>query len=210
MPKLDTALATAARAWRDDDPDPETRAEIDRLLDSDDDAGLRDRFGAELEFGTAGLRGLLGAGPNRMNRRVVLRATAGLVAWVKERVDDAASRGIVIGFDGRRGSADFARDAAEVVAGAGLSVRVFERTVPTPVLAFAALETHAAAGIMVTASHNPPAYNGYKVYWENGAQIIPPNDAGIAERDRSRRARRGSPAPRARGGRGTRALCRAR
>ncbi len=177
---IDEGLRRAAMAWHDDDPDPDTRAEVERLLADQDEAGLLERFSGELTFGTAGLRGLLGAGPNRMNRRVVARATAGLCAWVKAQVPDAAERGVCIGYDGRRLSRELAEDAAAFVAGAGLRARVFDHVVPTPVLAFAVKDCHAAAGIMVTASHNPPAYNGYKVYWENGAQIIPPHDTGIA------------------------------
>ncbi len=182
MAEIDEELKKRAIAWRDDDPDEETRAEIDALIADGDADGLRARFSGDLEFGTAGLRGILGAGPNRMNRRVVLRATAGLVAWVKEQIPDAAERGVAIGFDGRNKSRRFAEDVAEVVCGAGLQAWIFDRVVPTPVLAFTALDRNAAAAVMVTASHNPPAYNGYKVYWENGAQIIPPHDAEIAKR----------------------------
>ncbi|MGE0786577.1 MAG: phospho-sugar mutase [Sandaracinaceae bacterium] len=174
-------LEALVQSWRADDPDPETTGELAQLLAVGDAAGLRDRFVAPLAFGTAGLRGLLGAGPNRMNRKVVLRATAGLCRYVLDTVEDAAERGIDIGFDGRRNSERFARDAAAVVLGMGLKARMFRRVVPTPLLAFACKEAHAAAGIMVTASHNPPDYNGYKVYWENGAQIIEPVDRGIAE-----------------------------
>ncbi len=174
------ALRAAVESWRADDPDPETRAELGRLLEAGAVDELRDRFVGPLAFGTAGLRGLIGGGPNRMNRKVVLRATAGLCAYVLAHVEGAADRGICIGFDGRRLSREMAADAAEVAAGMGLKVYAFDEVVPTPVLAFACLETRAAAGIMVTASHNPPDYNGYKVYWENGAQIIEPTDAGIA------------------------------
>ncbi len=173
-------LRAAVRAWQADDPDPTTRDELDGLLAEGDAAGLAERFAGTLQFGTAGLRGLLGAGPNRMNRKVVLRATAGLCAYLIETTKDARERGVCIGYDGRRLSREFAADAASVALGMGFRVHAFESVVPTPVLAFACLEMHAAAGIMVTASHNPPAYNGYKVYWGNGAQIIPPHDGGIA------------------------------
>lgn len=177
---LTDQLREAVLSWKADDPDPETRAELERLLAEGDAAELADRFAGSLQFGTAGLRGLIGAGPNRMNRKVVLRATAGLCAYLLETTPGAAERGVCIGFDGRRLSRELAADAASVVYGMGLRVHAFEAVVPTPVLAFACLETNAAAGIMVTASHNPPDYNGYKVYWENGAQIIPPRDTGIA------------------------------
>ncbi len=173
-------LRRTAEAWTLDDPDPKMREEIERLLASDDATELEDRFAGSLVFGTAGLRGLLGAGPNRMNRKVVMRATAGLCAYLRKTTPDALSRGICIGFDGRRLSRQFADDAASVACGMGFAVHAFASVVPTPVLAFACLETRAAAGIMVTASHNPPDYNGYKVYWGNGAQIIPPHDDGIA------------------------------
>lgn len=174
-------LRRAAERWRADDPDPKTRNEMAGLLSRGDAAGLRDRLSSRLKFGTAGLRGLLGAGPNRMNRKVVLHTTAGLCGYVLENTPDAKERGVCIGYDGRRMSPEFADDAARVVAGMGLAVHVFDQVVPTPLLAFACLSKNAAAGIMVTASHNPPDYNGYKVFWGNGAQIIPPEDSGIAE-----------------------------
>jgi phosphomannomutase len=181
MPQIDHELRRAVKAWITDDPDPETRDELETLLQQNDVEGLHDRFRGLLKFGTAGLRGLLGAGPSRMNRSVVIRATAGLCAWVKQQVPDAAERGVCIGYDGRRMSRELAEDAARVVVGAGLLARAFRTVVPTPLLAYSVLHRRAAAGVMITASHNPPAYNGYKVYWENGAQIIPPHDQGISE-----------------------------
>jgi phosphomannomutase len=172
-----TALADAARAWRDDDPDPVTRAEVDALLAAGDEDGLEDRFGARLQFGTAGLRGEIGAGPNRMNRALVRRATAGLAAWL----DATGARGaVVVGYDARHGSAAFAEDAAGVFGGAGFSVWQMPRPLPTPLLAFAVRQLGCVAGVMVTASHNPPRDNGYKVYLGDGAQIIPPADAEIS------------------------------
>lgn len=177
---MDATLTATIRAWRDADPDPETAAELDHLLASGDEAALLDRFRSELEFGTAGLRGLLGAGPNRMNRAVVRRATAGLARHLLETVPDAAPRGVVVARDARRGSDAFALEAAGVLAGHGLKVWFFDDRAATPLGAFALKELGAAAAVVVTASHNPPEYNGYKVYWENGAQIVPPVDAGIA------------------------------
>jgi phosphomannomutase len=162
------------------DPDPDTRRELRALLDAGDEAALESRFSGSLEFGTAGLRGLLGAGPSRMNRVTVARATAGLCAWLKARVPDAERRGICLGRDAREKSDEFEREVVEVACAAGFRVLRFAEVTPTPVVAFSVLETRAAAGVVVTASHNPPGYNGYKVYWENGAQIIPPNDEGIA------------------------------
>ena len=174
-------LLERAGAWRDGDPDKETAAELQRLIDSGDERELRERLDATLEFGTAGLRGVIGAGPNRMNRAVVRRTTAGLARYLIENVPDVRQRGVVIGRDGRRMSLEFARDTAGVFCAHGIPAHVFPDVVPTPVTAFAALRLNAAAAVMVTASHNPPEYNGYKVYWGNGAQIIPPHDAGIAK-----------------------------
>lgn len=173
-------IVARARRWIAQDPDPDTRRELEALIEAKDHAALEARFSGGLKFGTAGLRGLLGAGPVRMNRVTVSRATAGFCAWLKKRVPDAASRGICIGRDARDKSDVFERDVIEVATGAGLRVHVFNAVVPTPVLAFSVLEVGAAGGVMITASHNPRGYNGYKVYWENGAQIIPPNDVGIA------------------------------
>ena len=171
-------LVAAARAWRDDDPDPGDRAELDGLIAAGDIDELRDRFGARLEFGTAGLRGRLGAGPNRMNRALVRRAAAGLARYLDQR--RTASAGIVIGYDARHQSDLFAADTAAVVAGAGIAAWLLPGPLPTPLLAFAIRDRHAAAGVMVTASHNPPDYNGYKVYLGDGAQIVPPVDAEIS------------------------------
>jgi phosphomannomutase len=177
-------LVTAARVWRDEDPDPDTRAEIDRLLEGDDAGpdldGLRDRFGASLAFGTAGLRGEMGAGPNRMNRATVMRATAGLARYLADT--GHAGEPVIVGFDARHGSATFAADAAAVLAGAGFMVHLADAPIPTPVLAFGVRHIGACAGVQVTASHNPPRDNGYKVYLGDGAQIIPPADAEIAAR----------------------------
>jgi phosphomannomutase len=176
-------LVAAARAWRDDDPDPETRAEVERLLEGDggpDLDGLRDRFGATLAFGTAGLRGEMGAGPNRMNRVTVMRATAGLARYLGDT--GHAGEPVIVGFDIRHGSATFAADAAAVLAAAGFMVRLADRPVPTPLLAFGVGHLGACAGVQITASHNPPRDNGYKVYLGDGAQIVPPADAEIAAR----------------------------
>lgn len=178
-----------ARAWLTQDPDPDTRAELSALIEAADagdpaaTADLEDRFGTRLAFGTAGLRGRLGAGSNRMNRVLVAQAAAGFAAYLRERAAEGETPLVVIGYDGRRNSDVFARDSAELFAGAGLRAVLLPRLLPTPVLAFAVRHLGAAAGVMVTASHNPPDDNGYKVYLggaDEGAQIVAPADAQIA------------------------------
>ncbi|WP_060906459.1 phospho-sugar mutase [Streptomyces scabiei] len=171
-------LIARAKAWLAEDPDPETRAELGALIDAADTAELTARFSGTLQFGTAGLRGELGAGPMRMNRSVVIRAAAGLAAYLNQQ--GAGGGEVVIGYDARHKSADFARDTAAVMTGAGLRAAVLPRPLPTPVLAFAIRHLGAVAGVEVTASHNPPRDNGYKVYLGDGSQIVPPADAGIA------------------------------
>ena len=178
----DPDLLQRARDWAAEDPDPVTKAELEALIESGDPAALADladRFDGTLEFGTAGLRGALGGGPNRMNRIVVLRAAAGLAAYLRAQ---GASTGdsVVIGYDARHNSDVFARDTAEVMTGAGLTAYTLPRPLPTPLLAFAIRDLGCVAGVMVTASHNPPQDNGYKVYLGDGSQIVPPADEEIA------------------------------
>ncbi len=179
----------AAEAFLAEDVDSST--DLLRLVEgarAGDAAALReldDRFAGSLAFGTAGLRGKVEAGTNRMNRVVVMKATWGLGTFLLEQGPqygvDVRTSGVVIAFDGRLSSRTFAEDAAAVLAGQGIFVHLFLDPQPTPVCAFAVATLGAAAGIMVTASHNPPADNGYKVYWANAAQIIPPVDEGIAQ-----------------------------
>jgi phosphomannomutase len=174
-------LIDAAQDWVDDDPDHETRVELGRVLarakEGDAAADLEDRFSGMLEFGTAGLRGAIGAGPNRMNRSVVIRAAAGLAAYLRRTEPEPF---VVVGYDARTNSDVFARDTAAVTVGSGGRAAVLPHTLPTPVLAFAIRHLGADAGVMVTASHNPPQDNGYKVYLGDGSQIVPPADADIA------------------------------
>ncbi len=181
-------LIDAANSWIAQDPDPETRDELATLVASartgsaealDD---LHSRFDTRLAFGTAGLRGEIAAGPNRMNRVLVAQAAAGLAAYLLEHAAEGAPS-VVIGYDGRKNSAVFARDTAELMAGAGVRAVLLPRLLPTPVLAFAVRHLDVSAGVMVTASHNPPNDNGYKVYLgggDHGSQIVPPADAEIA------------------------------
>jgi phosphomannomutase len=177
-----TTLTDRARLWLDQDPDEETRTELQQLLDDGDTAALEDRFAERLQFGTAGLRGELGAGPNRMNRVIVAQAAAGLAAYLKQH-EDAPS--VVVGYDARYKSERFARDTAEVMQGLGVRAHLLPTHLPTPVLAFAIRHLGVSAGVMVTASHNPPRDNGYKVYLGDSSQIVPPADADIsAEIDR--------------------------
>jgi len=205
---IEEDVRAAVQGWMADDPDGRDREELRALLDraeggagAGDGAGagtgagagadsavaeLRDRFGGRLTFGTAGLRGAVGAGPNRMNRAVVRAATAAVAGWLLD--GSASTPVVVVGCDARHRSAEFADEAARVLAGAGVRVHVLPRPGPTPLLAFAVRHLGAGAGIMITASHNPAADNGYKLYLSDGAQVIPPVDADIEARIASLRA----------------------
>lgn len=181
-------LLADARAWLAQDPDPETRDELESLVvaaeagSAEAVADLHSRFDERLAFGTAGLRGAIAAGPNRMNRVLVAQAAAGFARWLLEHAE-GGTPSVVIGYDGRKNSDVFARDTAELMAGAGVHAILLPRLLPTPVLAFAVRHLDASAGVMVTASHNPPNDNGYKVYLggeDHGSQIVSPVDAEIA------------------------------
>ncbi len=181
---MDHALAAEVEAWIADDPDPVTASQLQNLLDNEDEAALRRYFNGFLQFGTAGLRGPNGPGPSCMNRAVVGRAAAGIAAYMKAR----GMTRVVIGRDARHGSADYANESAEIFSGAGMEVFVLPRALPTPVLAYATTALSADVGVMVTASHNPPQDNGYKVYIGPiadgiayaSSQIITPTDGFIA------------------------------
>jgi len=197
------------RAWLAEDPDPESRREIQQLLDNRDEDGLAERFCHPLSFGTAGIRGPIGAGPARFNSALVRRITAGLVRYLREGLPASALEAerhlppawqgavpapcrqdalVVVGHDARHGSSRFAWDAARVVAGQGLRAAHFASALPTPITAFAVRYLGADAGVMVTASHNPATDNGYKVYLSDGAQVVPPHDAAIAAAAEASRA----------------------
>jgi phosphomannomutase len=185
----DDELLQDARAWLAQDPDDETRTELAALVDAaeadDQDAlaELHARFDERLAFGTAGLRGELAAGPNRMNRVLVSQAAAGIAAYLLEKAEPGVTPSAVIGYDGRKNSRVFATDSAELLAGAGVHAILLPRLLPTPLVAFAVRHLKTSAAIMVTASHNPPRDNGYKVYLggdDDGSQIIPPADSEIA------------------------------
>ncbi|CAH6797871.1 Phosphoglucomutase [Vibrio chagasii] len=169
-----------AMNWLARDPDPRTREELQHLIDEGMHDELKDRFTQRLEFGTAGLRGKVGCGPNRMNRLVIQETATGLGHYLIEHVANATMRGVVVGYDGRLDSKQFAIDTASVLTALGIKVYLTSNVAATPIVAFGIEHFNAAAAVVVTASHNPPEYNGFKVYWENGAQIIPPHDAGIA------------------------------
>lgn len=173
-------LRAEVEAWIALDPDADDRDMLTSLLESDEEAELERRFATPLTFGTAGLRGPEMAGPAGMNRATVRRATLGVLSWLQEIGGDA-SRGVVVGRDGRRGSEKFNDEVVSVLVGGGAVVYEMPSALPTPLVAYCVKALHAAAGIMITASHNPPEDNGYKLYAGDGAQIVPPDDE-IVER----------------------------
>lgn len=174
-----------ARAWAENDPDPLTRAELSALIAAGNHAELAERMLGDLEFGTAGLRGVVAAGSARMNLAVVIRVTRALADQLLSRAHDARTLPVVIGCDARLDSQRFADAAARVLLAAGIPVKRFADPVPTPFVAYAVRAFAANAGIMITASHNPPEYNGYKLYWQNGVQVVPPTDHEIFARMRA-------------------------
>ncbi|HEY5955510.1 MAG TPA: phospho-sugar mutase, partial [Polyangiaceae bacterium] len=176
--------ASLARAWADADPEPTTAEALKSIVRSGDSKALDDCFEPPLEFGTAGLRAIVGPGPARMNLAVIRRVTRALSEVATQRATSAskpASVSVVLGFDGRLDSRRFAAEAVGVLAASNASVRFFDEPVPTPVVAFAAQRLATSAAVVVTASHNPPEYNGYKVYGADGIQIVPPFDWEVTD-----------------------------
>lgn len=168
-----------ASVWLSDEFDSQTRQEVQDLLNANDSAPLIDAFYKNLEFGTAGLRGIMGAGTNRMNRYTVGMATQGLCNYLKNTFPDKKEIKVVIGHDCRHNSEYFSQVAAEVFSANGIKVYLFDALRPTPEVSFAIRHLGCQSGVMITASHNPKEYNGYKVFWEDGAQIVAPHDSGI-------------------------------
>ena len=174
---MESKILELAEKWSNAPFDDETRDEIKKLMDSKNEKELEDRFYRSLEFGTGGLRGIIGAGTNRMNIHTVGAATQGLANYIISQ--GKASMGVVVSYDSRIKSDIFSKDTASILAANGIKVYIFDDIMPTPLCSFAIRELKAVSGIMITASHNPPKYNGYKVYWNDGCQITPPHDTAI-------------------------------
>ncbi|MCK4777490.1 MAG: phospho-sugar mutase, partial [Actinomycetia bacterium] len=180
MKNFEEALKIAEE-WTKEPFDKETREFVSSLITENNKKEIIDRFSMEMEFGTAGLRGILGAGTFLMNEYTVSRASKGFSDCLSSLYSDSVDKGVVIGFDCRHRSEEFAKITAEVIAASGIKVYLYKKLSPTPLVPFAVTRMKAKAGIMITSSHNPKEYNGYKVYWENGAQIISPLDQQISE-----------------------------
>ena len=174
----DEEIRLKAKAYLEVESNLDFKAEVEGLLEKEDMAELGDRFWRELDFGTGGLRGVIGGGANRINTYTICKATQGLANYIMSYVPKE-ERGVVISFDCRNYSDVFAKQAASVFAANGIKAWLFTSLRPTPVLSFAVRRLGACAGIMITASHNPAKYNGYKVFWSDGAQVVPPHDKGI-------------------------------
>jgi phosphoglucomutase len=183
---MDDKIAQAVEQWLNDSAiDDADKQEIRELKSAGDEKALKDRFYQDLEFGTGGMRGIIGAGINRINVYTVGAATQGLANYVLAQGEDAAKKGVAIAFDSRRMSEEFARRTACVLAGNGIKAYLFDALRPTPELSFAVRHLACTAGIVITASHNPAEYNGYKVYWSDGVQVVPPHDKRIIEEVRN-------------------------
>ena len=174
---LSEEIKAKIKIWLSEDFDEDTRKEIQDLIDKGDEKNLIERFYQNLEFGTGGLRGVMEAGTNRMNQYTVSMATQGLANYIlKQNIPNPS---VVIAHDSRNNSTFFSEICAQVLAGNGIKTYLFKELRPTPELSFAVRELKTTSGIVVTASHNPREYNGYKVYWDDGAQIVSPHDRGI-------------------------------
>lgn len=176
---MNQAIENRIQEWLSDEYDQKTRNEIQNLIDTDNEKELIDRFYCDLDFGTGGLRGIIGAGTNRINKYTIQKATQGLATYITKQGPEAVKKGVAIAYDSRHQSPEFALEAALVLAGNGIKAFLYESLRPTPLLSFAVRRLGAQAGINVTASHNPKEYNGYKVYWDDGGQVVPPHDKNI-------------------------------
>ncbi len=176
---MDAKIEKLVKEWMSEDYDEETRQEIKELYEKNDEKELYERFYTTLTFGTGGLRGIMGAGTNRMNKYVVGKATQGLANYLLKNTDDCKTKGVVIAYDNRNNSDKFALEAALVLSGNGIKVYLFDELYPTPLCSFGIRQLGAVAGIVITASHNPKEYSGYKVSYADGAQVLPPHDVGI-------------------------------
>ena len=178
---MDTAIQERINEWLTDDYDIETRTEIEQLVTENNEKELVDRFYKDLDFGTGGLRSIIAAGTNRVNIYTIAKATQGLANYILKQGAEAAKKGVVIAHDPRYMSPEFARVSAKVLAANNIKAYLFKELRPTPLLSFAVRHLGATAGIVVTASHNPKEYNGYKVYWDDGGQIVAPHDTNIIQ-----------------------------
>ena len=179
--KLIQKCTATARQWLTPDFDEHTRAEVQAMLDADDKTALIDAFYQNLEFGTGGLRGIMGAGTNRMNRYIVGMATQGFANYILKAFPGRSDLAVVVGHDCRNNSRHFAETVADIFSANGIKVYLFESLRPTPEISFAIRQLGAQAGVNITASHNPREYNGYKAYWDDGAQVLSPHDTGIID-----------------------------
>ena len=174
-------VTAKAQTWLSDGYDAETQAEVRRMLDADDKTELIESFYKDLEFGTGGLRGIMGAGTNRMNIYTVGAATQGLANYLREAFADLPEISVAVGHDVRNNSRKFAEIVADIFSANGIKVYLFDSFRPTPELSFAIRQLGCQSGVNITASHNPKEYNGYKAYWSDGAQIIAPHDVNIID-----------------------------
>jgi phosphoglucomutase len=174
-------VSAAAQIWLDGNYDAETKSQVKAMLNNDDKTDLIDSFYRTLEFGTGGLRGIMGVGTNRMNIYTVGAATQGFANYLKKQFASDSQISVVIGHDCRNNSRKFAEISADILSANGIKVYLFDALRPTPEVSFAIRELKANAGINITASHNPMEYNGYKAYWNDGAQLVPPHDKNVID-----------------------------